>query len=166
LVLTPHPHYSIEKLLRETASLNRFKTFHKPANPFSLEKTKKKANLPSIVTAMQRHKADMEAQININHSKLNSSFSQYFRNEVGFIKDELKKKKITKFKKTEEKGERITNSPPVEREEGGFLDMSLQMTPLPNRCFDSLFPAIRYNATLFSCDKQVYLLGGYHQQGV
>ena len=37
------------------------------------------------------------------------------------------------------------------------------MNPLVNRCFDSLFPAIRYNATLLSCDKQVYLLGGYHQ---
>ena len=40
------------------------------------------------------------------------------------------------------------------------------MNPLVNRCFDSLFPALRYNATLFHYDKQVYLLGGYHQQGV
>lgn len=85
---------------------------------------------------------------------------------MGFMKDELKKKKITKFKKTEEKRQRVTNSPPAERDEGAFFDRNLQMTPLPNRCFDSLFPTLRYNATLFSFDKQVYLLGGYHQQGV
>lgn len=44
--------------------------------------------------------------------------------------------------------------------------MSIKLTPLLNRCFDSLFPAIRYNATLFSYEKQIYLLGGYHQQGL
>jgi hypothetical protein len=77
---------------------------------------------------------------------------------------ELQKKKITKLKKAEEKGQKMTETPPVERDDG-YMDLNLKMTPLPNRCFDSLFPAIRYNATLFSNDKQVYLLGGYHQQG-
>jgi hypothetical protein len=28
-----------------------------------------------------------------------------------------------------------------------------------------MFPAIRYNATLVGTEKQVFLLGGYHQQG-
>jgi hypothetical protein len=42
--------------------------------------------------------------------------------------------------------------------------LNLKLNPLLNRCFDSVFPAIRYNATLFSNDKQVYLLGGYHSQ--
>ena len=115
---------------------------------------------------MRRHKAEMQAQLNTNHIKLNASFSLYFQNEMGFMKDELKKKKITKFKKNEEKRERVINSIPADREEGAFHDKYLQMTPLPNRCFDSLFPTLRYNATLFSCDRQVYLLGGYHQQGV
>lgn len=54
---------------------------------------------------------------------------------------------------------------PVERDDGLF-DTNFKFAPLPNRCFDSLFPAIRYNATLFCNDKQVYLLGGYHQQGL
>jgi hypothetical protein len=72
------------------------------------------------------------------------------------------KKKITKLKKAEEKGKLLVETPPVERDEGGHLDMSIKLTPLLNRCFDSLFPAIRYNATLFSNEKQVYLLGGYH----
>lgn len=82
------------------------------------------------------------------------------------MKDELKKKKVRKFNKIKEKRERIINSIPADREEAAFHDQNLQMTPLPNRCFDSLFPTLRYNATLFSFDKHVYLLGGYHQQGV
>ena len=45
------------------------------------------------------------------------------------------------------------------------METTFKLFPLANRCFDSLFPAIRYNATLFGNDKQVYLLGGYHQQG-
>ena len=35
--------------------------------------------------------------------------------------------------------------------------------PLPNRCYDSLFPSIRYNAVLFGYEKNAYLLGGYHK---
>jgi hypothetical protein len=46
-----------------------------------------------------------------------------------------------------------------------MVESSFRLLPLPNRCFDSIFPALRYNATLFAADKQVYLLGGYHQRG-
>lgn len=59
----------------------------------------------------------------------------------------------------------MIETPPVEREENAFADTTFKMFSLSNRCYDSLFPTIRYNATLFGADKQVYLLGGYHQRG-
>lgn len=39
------------------------------------------------------------------------------------------------------------------------------MAPLLNRCFDSLFPSLRYSPTLFAHDRSLYLLGGYQQHG-
>ena len=54
----------------------------------------------------------------------------------------------------------------MERDEPGFTDLNLKLTPLLNRCFDSLFPAMRYSPTLVGTNQQVFLLGGYYQQGV
>lgn len=80
-------------------------------------------------------------------------------------KDLLRKKKITKLKKVEDQGEKAIETPPIERDDPAYLEVNLKLSPLLNRCFDSMFPAIRYNATLVGTDKQVFLLGGYHQQG-
>ena len=50
---------------------------------------------------MNRNKTDLKATIYKNHGKLNSSFSGYLQCEMSLLKDELRKKKITKFKKVE-----------------------------------------------------------------
>lgn len=80
-------------------------------------------------------------------------------------KDLLRRRKVVKLKKVEDQGEKTIEAPPVERDDPAFLETNLKMVPFLNRCFDSLFPTIRYNAALIGTDKQVYLLGGYHQQG-
>jgi hypothetical protein len=50
----------------------------------------------------------------------------------------------------------------IERDDSILLDCNYKMQPLLNRCFDSLFPSHRYNPTLATADKQLYLIGGYH----
>lgn len=113
---------------------------------------------------MSRNRADLQKTMYKNHGKLNSSFSGYLQSEMGLAKDELRKKKITKLKKVEEKRVALMEAP-LDREEATYLDMTLRLSPLVNRCLDSLFPALRYHPTLFSNDRNVYLLGGYHQHG-
>ncbi len=163
---TAVPLYSVEKILKQTRSLGRWgardQTLHSDHVTSGSQNGK---NLPFIMSKMNRSKKLMEDTMYKNHSKLNSSFSGYFRNEINLVRDELKKKKITKLKKAEEKGKKMIETPPIDRDEGGFMDLNFKMSPLLNRCFDSLFPAIRYSPTLFSNDKTVYLLGGYHMQG-
>lgn len=114
---------------------------------------------------MQQCKLELEATLTKNHHKLNASFSDYFRNEIHAGRDLQLQKKVTKLKKIEDQREQMIETPPVERDENAFVETTFKLFPLPNRCFDSLFPAIRYNATLFGAEKQVYLLGGYHQRG-
>lgn len=130
------PFYSVEKILKQTSSLGwkRQKSLY--------------ISLPGIMGKMEDCKADMQKTMQHNHWRLNCSFSGYLKNEVDLAREELKKKKITKRKK-EDKGQKAVETPPVEREEAK-LELQLRLSPLLNRCFDSLFPAIRYGPALMS----------------
>jgi hypothetical protein len=49
---------------------------------------------------MINRKKDYEAVLNVNHLKLNTTFSDYFRKEINIGRDLLRKKKVTKMNKT------------------------------------------------------------------
>lgn len=150
-ISTHTPFYSIEKILEQTSSLG-----WKKQNSHHI-------SLPGIMGKMEGCKIDMQKTMQHNHWRLNCSFSGYLKNEVELAQGELKKKKITKRKK-DEKRQKTIETPPIERDEGR-IDLQLRLSPLLNRCFDSLFPAIRYGPALICSEKQVYLMGGYHQTG-
>ena len=76
----------------------------------------KNKSLPKIMLKMNRNRADLQATMYKNHGKLNSSFSGYLQSEMSLARDELRKKKITKFKKVEEKGVTLIEAPPVDRD--------------------------------------------------
>ena len=65
------------------------------------------------MTKMKRNKDELQKTMYKNHSKLNSSFSSYLQNEMFLTEDEYRKKKIPKFKKTDEKGPSIAETPPL-----------------------------------------------------
>ena len=69
--------------------------------------------LPKIMLKMNRNRTDLQATMYKNHGKLNSSFSGYLQSQMSLARDEMKKKKITKFKKVEEKGVTIIETPPL-----------------------------------------------------
>ena len=90
----------VQKLLRQTLSLGRMEAAKQTSflNKQHLNQPKDKL-LPKIMLKMNRNRTDLQATMYKNHSKLNSSFSGYLKNEMSLARDELKKKKITKFKK-------------------------------------------------------------------
>ena len=61
----------------------------------------KNKSLPKIMMKMNRNRTELQTTMYKNHGKLNSSFSGYLQSEMSLTRDELKKKKITKFKKVE-----------------------------------------------------------------
>jgi hypothetical protein len=145
--------------------VNRFKAINRNSHPESFFEGRSGKQLPQIVSKMQASRQQLQEVLVHNHRKLNGSFSEYLRSEVEAGRGGLLQKRVTKLKKIEDQRELRVEAPPVEREEHAFTETSYRLFPLPNRCFDSLFPAIRYNATLFAADRQVYLLGGFHQRG-
>lgn len=164
-MVSNHSPYTMAKLLKQTAQLSK-QDLLSHTKAFELARGRQRnggQGLPSIVMKMYSSRTELQLTMYRNHDKLNASFSGYLQSEMTLTQDELKKKKITKFKKAEDKGLTLVETPPLDRDDTHFLDLNLRMTPLLNRCFDSLFPAIRYNATLFQNDRQIYLLGGYHQ---
>jgi hypothetical protein len=62
---------------------------------------------------MQTSKIELEATLTKNHYKLNSSFSEYFRNEIHAGRDMQLQKKVTKLKKIEDQREQMIETPPV-----------------------------------------------------
>ncbi len=55
---------------------------------------------------MINRKKDYEAVLNVNHLKLNTTFSDYFRKEINIGRDLLRKKKVTKMNKTQDNDEK------------------------------------------------------------
>ena len=125
--------------------------------------SKSQTNFPIIIGRMNCQRAQLEDYMRSSHTKLNQSFSGYFMKEVEVREQELKRKKVTKKKKVEEKREKMVELPRAEREEAGYQETSIKLTALPNKCYDSLFPHIRYTPALVAHEKQVYLIGGYHE---
>ena len=155
--------YSMEKMFRSTAAINQFRRHQQQAQEHpSLSKSQ--SSYPSIMVKMDQKRSQLEDYFRQSHTKLNQSFSHYYMKEAGVHQEELRRKKVTKKKKVEDKGEKLIEIPKANREERGFQESNIKLMALPNKCYDSLFPNMRYSPSLVAAGGQVYLLGGYHEQ--
>jgi exonuclease VII small subunit len=87
----------VEKFLRETASVGRFKAVNRTTHPDSFHAQRKE--LPHIVAKLQAQRQQLQDTLVRNHHKLNGSFSEYLRSEAQASRSGHLQRRVTKLKK-------------------------------------------------------------------